>query len=262
MRKSILIAMSFALCTLVPAALFARGNPNTCGTTDVVSNPVLTIDGPSGYNITSSDGGSYQNTDTKGNKIGVGFQIGNCSYDFTMNLSQSSRPINVVFPAGFPQFQPTTAWFFNFDRIGSVPITDGGTVYDDWCGVDNDGNVQINPDGSFKTNNITNMPYDNYGGCDTDLTGAFFARRNVGFSLANDYRLRFQNSPFDSNIDIADYPTKTSYIKVYHPNATTWYLEPEDTAVSVLFHYTKGNTRISDGYPAPMRFRMTITTTP
>ena len=73
-----------------------------------------------------------------------------------MNLFQSSRDIHVSLPSG-----NTTAWFFNFDRIGSVPITQPtNSLYVDWCAAlviarNEDGTFDLNADGK---------PLDNYAG--------------------------------------------------------------------------------------------------
>jgi hypothetical protein len=76
----------------------------------------------------------------------------------------------------------------------------------------------LNTNGSYK--------YDNYGGCGSDEKGAY-VRRNIGFDLGDGvHNLRFQYSPIDNS---AGNPNVigTSFIKVYHPNANTWILEPE-----------------------------------
>ncbi len=87
MKRSMLFALSLGIWALLPAALFAAGkpNPNSCGTD--VPNVSITIDSGSGYKITPDMiNVPYVNTTGKRNKISVGFQISNCSYDLTMNL--------------------------------------------------------------------------------------------------------------------------------------------------------------------------------
>ena len=60
--------------------------------------------------------------------------------------------------------------------------------------------------------------------------GNAYVRRNVGIGLDDgtnaSYNLRFQKSPLD-NGNPDSVVAGTSYIKVYHPTATTWILEPE-----------------------------------
>ena len=140
-----------------------------------------------------------------------------------MNLSGSSRYINVLLPTG-----ATTAWFFNFDRIASVPVTEGGTAFGIWC----NGGVQKNTDGSIAL--VNGLRQDVYAPCGVDGDGKNFARRNVGFSLANNYDLRFQNSPIDSGRLAND----TALVKVYHPDANTWILEPDIQAYTFADYVT------------------------
>jgi len=248
MKKNLWIAISVALCALAPVVSFSAGKPKSCGAD--VTNLTLTILGTPtsnlGYAIVS-DGGTYANISSKGNKISLGFQISNCSYDFTMNLFQSSRDINVSLPSG-----NTTAWFFNFDRIGSVPITDPspGSLFSSWCAAVV---TERNPDGSFDANS-DGKPLDNYAPCDSDGGGAF-ARRNVGFSMADNFNLRFQASPFDFNNPLA---VGTSYIKVYHSSATQWILEPEAPALSVLMYSPNSGGQSQVGPLIGMPFRMQL----
>ena len=109
------------------------------------------------------------------------------------------------------------AKFANFDRIASVPITTDNLAMADFCG--------LNANGSYR--------YDNYGGCGTDAVGSF-VKRNVGIDLGDgSHSLRFQYSPIDApggNPNAAG----TSYIKVYHPNATTWQIAPEFPATGAF----------------------------
>jgi len=248
MRRSLLVAVVSLGISFVPATLLAAGNPNSCGPD--VKNVVVqfffrTLDSTLS-NIVSDGGGIYANTTGKGNKITLLFQNSNCSYDFTMNLFQSRRVINVSLPSG-----QTTAWFFNFDRIGSVPVLNGSDAHLEWCGTFVTGR---NEAGGFDPiPSDTTKPLDNYGGCITDNFGTY-ARRRVGFALANDYSLAFQHSPFEAPF-LQALTSGTDYIKVYHPNENEWILEPENFATSAYFQSTT---------PPPlskplMPFRMTIT---
>ena len=96
-------------------------------------------------------------------------------------------------------------WFFNFDRIANVPITDGGANYLNWCSATS----------------------DNYGGCAVDGNG-YFVRRAYGPTIdsQNAYHLRFNYSPLDNNTGIS-LAAGTAYVKVYHPDANTWTLMPD-----------------------------------
>jgi hypothetical protein len=217
MRKSLLFAASLAIAfgSLAPGISFAKGNPNSCGPEVSVS---VSFDKTAGYKITQGTGDP---------PYLAGFQVGNCSYDFTLNLFNSSPQITVL----LPDRPPTTAWFFNFDRIGSVPVMDGGLLQATWCNA-----VDVrNADGSFPYSGTQVL--DNYQPCGDDgivdpIKGRYFAKRNVGFGLVDDYGLRFQVSPWEGQVggDAAG----TDYIKVYHPTANTWILEPEFDATSVL----------------------------
>jgi hypothetical protein len=249
MRKTLLIAMSIALYTLTPASLFSAGKPRSCGAD--VTNLKLTISGTPtadmGYQITSDGGGTYSNINGKGNKITMGFQISNCSYDFTMNLFQSSRDIHVSLPGG-----NTTAWFFNFDRIGSVPITQlANSLYVDWCAAPLV--TERNEDGTFNLN-ADDKPFDNYAGCGFD-GGGYYALRNVGFALADNFGLRFQVSPFEFNNGLA---AGTSYVKVYHPSPTLWVFEPLAPSLSVLFFSPNSGGPSQVGPLISMPFRMQL----
>lgn len=246
MRKSLLLAVSLAAFTLIPAVSAKAGKPVSCGSDDYTilvdvlsTSPDITTP----LTILPDQNLIYKTSSSRNDKANVGFQVGNCSYDLVIDLFQSTRKINVFLPSGM-----TTSWFVNFDRIASVPITDGSPAFLTWCQA-----PQRKPDGSFYTytelaDNKT-IPFDSYAGCGSD-TGGSYARRNVGFGLANSYNLRFQASPFDGNNPLA---ATTSYIKVYHPSANTWYLEPETPATSVHFTGT-----VADSYPQ-MPFRIAVT---
>jgi hypothetical protein len=289
MRKSLWIAMSLTICTLAPGAAFSggKGSPNSCGTD--VPNVAVTIEGTlidkNGFAITSDGNGPYVNTKGKNNNTSVGFQIGNCSYDLTMNLFSSKRIINVSIPPD-PDYHnaiETTAWFFNFDRIGSVPVTPVAAsadiaTFQSWC----DGGVQREADGSIAL--VNGLRQDVYAPCDIDNNGNHFARRNVGFSLVDDYGLRFQNSPIDHHSELSN---GTAFIKVYHyaadaTNPERWILEPDiknyfftsyDTAAlagdflyegqflsSLLYSPTSGG-QSKVGKSLSMPFRMVVRTT-
>lgn len=221
MRSGLVATSLIVALSSLSADVLGKGNPSSCGPDVSVSVSFLPIDEMNvPYKITQGPSDP---------PYLAGFQVGNCSYDFTLNLFNSSPQIKVSLPGG-----DTTAWFFNFDRIGSVPKTDGGAQFLNWCQ-----GPQQNPDGSFKTyvSDGKTIPFDSYAGCEIDGSG-WFARRVVGFSLANDYALRFQVSPWEGQLGSA--AVGTSYIKVYHPDDNTWRLEPEGPpAMSVLLDNSK-----------------------
>jgi hypothetical protein len=245
MRKSLPVALVLAFYTLIHAGSLegAKPAPTGCGSDDytlIVDIYPSTAD--TTYNIASDQSLPYKTVSSRNNKSNVGFQIANCTYDLVIDLFQSARKINVSLPSGM-----TTSWFVNFDRIASVPLTDGTPEFQTWCQA-----PQQNPDGSFKTyvSGGKTIPFDSYAGCFSDA-GGWYARRCVGFGLANNFNLRFQTSPFGGNTPLA---AGTSYIKVYHPTANTWILEPEAPAQSVLF----SDPQVATGYQ-PMPFKMAVT---
>jgi hypothetical protein len=208
MNKNLFFAASFALCILFTNNLFAQ----KC--TDDYSI-VATFDGPTLSHITSDGLGSYASSNLKGKNTEVMFQVCNGSYDFTINLSSSSRYINVNLEGNIVR-----STFMNFDRIASVPVTNSGNpAFVNFCGS--------NPDGTIKLN-TPNPGNDNYAGCGSDADG-FFVRRNVGIQLTSGRSLRYQNSPLDGVSTLA---AGTSYIKVYHPTPTSWVLASEQTPAS------------------------------
>jgi hypothetical protein len=244
MKKSLLLVVSLTFCTLITAVPAKAGKPVTCGSDDytLLVDFYATTTSVT-YNILSDGGGTYKTTSSRNNKANVGFQVANCTYDLLIDLVQSTRRIDINLPSGM-----TTSNFVNFDRIASVPITDGSSAFQTWCQ-----GPQQKTDGSFyaytETADNKTIPYDSYAGCGSD-TGGYYARRCVGFGLANNYNLRFQTSPFGGNTPLA---ADTNYIKVYHPSPNTWNIEPEAPATSVYYTGT-----VADSYPQ-MPFRIAVT---
>ena len=96
------------------------------------------------------------------------------------------------------------ATFFNIDRVGNVPVTDGGSNFLNWC----------------------SSATDNYGGCGIDAVG-YFVRRAMGsgIDLSNQsFAHRFNYSPIDNQFPTA---AGTAYVKIYHPDALTWTIMPD-----------------------------------
>lgn len=208
--KKILIS-GILVCSVFTLCIFAQKGklPSGCGS-DFAANLYVNP----GTNISSDPNGPlYANGGSKNNKISIGFQVGNCSYDLIIQLNNSTRYLVTNVP-GQGTFN---AKFANFDRIASVPITTNNAAMSDFCGT--------SPTGSYK--------YDNYGGCGSDAGGAY-VRRNVGFDLGNNLNnLRFQYSPID-NPNGNPNAGGTAYIRVYHPDANTWHLVPESPEVGAF----------------------------
>ena len=95
--------------------------------------------------------------------------------------------------------------FFNMDRVATVPITDGGSAFLNWCSIST----------------------DNYAGCGVGANG-YFLRRAFGSTIdsRNRYHLRFNYSPLDNN-SFLTLSAGTAFVKVYHADALTWMMMPE-----------------------------------
>ena len=80
--------------------------------------------------MTNTDGSPvpYVSGKSKGQNIDGRFQVSNCTYDLTLNLNQSSRYFTWKFPNGSVVGNSMNSSFFNIDRVGDVPITDGGSI--------------------------------------------------------------------------------------------------------------------------------------
>ncbi len=194
-------------------AVTARGNAlASCGT-DVTNLSISIFKYTDATNttaydlqpdLTNADGSPvpYVSGKTKGSTIDGRFQIGNCSYDLTLNLNFSKRYFTWKFPAGSVVGSSQNSTGFNIDRVGNVPVTDGGAGYQSWC----------------------TGAGDNYGGCGSD-EGGYFVRRSFGSAILNyAYGVRFNYSPIDGIEPVA---AGTAYVKVYHPDANTWVIAPD-----------------------------------
>jgi hypothetical protein len=206
MKKIFVLTM---ICLALSLSVLAQKPKPTPCSFGVPANLVINP----GTNITADGatvGGLYANGGSGRNNISVGLSEGSCSGgDFIVQLNNSIRYMNVNVDGTILR-----STFANFDRVGTVPITTNAAAMNDFCAP--------TPTGGYK--------YDNYAGCGSDARGAY-VRRNVGFSLANGFNLRFQESPIESPTPPVD---GTAYIKVYHPDINTWVLEPEYPAVGAL----------------------------
>ncbi len=226
-----------------PLAVAQGGKPkSTCGSDVSLS---VTIAGTplaaGGFGLISDGLGAYSDG-TKGSaKVSAHFQVENCTHDFTLNLASSTRSMWALLSGNVD----VRAWFFNLDRVHSVPVTAGNQAQlNAYCsgGVEfgNDGKIVKNPAGWY---------HDNYGGCGVDENGAF-VRRGGGFSLDGDERLAFHNSPIDRpavcGTGSQELVCSASYFRVYHPDANTWIVRPEAPAESVHQVWAGGNA----GYQA------------
>ena len=108
----------------------------------------------------------YVSGKSKGQSIDGRFQIDNCTYDLTLVLSLSKRYFTWKFPDGSVVGTSANSTGFNIDRVGNVPITDGGTNYLNWC----------------------SSATDNYGGCGVDGSGAYL-RAELGRTVCEDLPL-------------------------------------------------------------------------
>jgi hypothetical protein len=191
-------------------AVKAKGGPTSCGTD--VTNLSISIykytdaTNTTTYNmwpdLTNADGSPvpYVSGRVKGKSIDGRIQVSNCSYDLTLGMS--GRYFTWKFPNGSIVGTSQNSSSFNIDRVGSVPVTDGGADFLTWC----------------------NSAPDNYAGCGVDGDG-YFVRRSMGSAILNyAYGVRFNYSTIDN---IQTTAAGTAHVKIYHPNASTWIIMPE-----------------------------------
>jgi hypothetical protein len=155
--------------------------------------------------LTNSDGSPvpYVSGKSKGQNIDGRIQVDNCTYDLTLNLNFSKRYFTWKFPNGSIVGSSADSDSFNLDRLGTVPVTDGGPGFLNWC----------------------SNAADNYGGCGVDGVGAYFVRRSFGSAILNfGYGVRFNYSPIDN---VQTTAAGTAYVRVYHPDANTWTIIPD-----------------------------------
>jgi hypothetical protein len=153
--------------------------------------------------LTNADGSPvpYVSGKVKGKSIDGRIEFSNCSYDLTLGMS-TGRYFSWQFPNGSIVGTSQNSSSFNIDRVGSVPITDGGSAFLTWC----------------------NSAADNYAGCGVD-DGGYFVRRSMGSAILNfAYGVRFNYSTIDNVQTMA---AGTAHVKIYHPNASTWIISPE-----------------------------------
>ena len=193
-------------------AVTGRPNQPSCGTD--VTNLSISVykytdaTNTTTYNmqpdLTNPDGSPVpyvSSSKVKGKSIDARFQISNCTYDLTLNMS-TGRYFTWKFPNGSIVGTSQNSSSFNIDRVGNVPITDGGSDFLTWC----------------------SDAADNYAGCGVDGDG-YFVRRSMGSAILNfAYGVRFNYSTIDN---IQTTAAGTAHVKIYHPNASTWIIMPE-----------------------------------
>jgi hypothetical protein len=191
-------------------AVIAKTQQVSCGTD--VTNLSISIykytdaTNTTTYNLwpdkTNADGSPvpYVSGKVKGQQIDGRIQIDNCTYDLTINLYFSNRYFTWKFPNGSVVGNSFNSTGFNIDHVGTVPVTDGGSTFLNWCSTST----------------------DNYGGCGVDGDG-YFVRRAMGSAMdlsgSQNYGHRYNYSPLDNQFPTA---TGTAYVKIYHPDAITW----------------------------------------
>jgi len=176
------------------------------------------------------------------NKVSATFGIASCGFNLKLNTSTGSRYVQVRTANG--AIGTINSTFLNFSRIASVPITDMDLPeFESFC------NARV-----IETTLQTPYPQDNYGGCGQDdpavPTSDWYVRRYAGGELSasttRNYKLRY-NLDWVYGQSLDGYsgdctPTATpslcvaSYVRVYHPNATTWIVTPD----TVGFDSTNG----------------------
>ncbi len=228
MKTTPIVILGLALAFGLAADASAQKSKTTSCGPDVGLN--VTISGtqgaPGGFGFVSDGLSTYQNA-SRGAKVTAIFQVNNCTHDFTLNLSQSTRAMWALLSGG-----DIGAWFFNFDRIHSVPVTTNADFLTSKFCTDGvvygaDGKVAKNSEGAYQ---------DNYAGCGVDESGAAFVRRAGGVSLDGDERLSFNRSAIDQPLqnctaNPSDPACSASFVRVYHPDSMTWILRNEPAAI-------------------------------
>jgi len=229
-------------------AVTAKGQGQTSCGTDVTNLSVSVFKYTDATNTTTynlqpdltfADGSPmpYITGKTRGNNIVAKFQIDNCTYDFTLGLGFSNRYMTYKFIDGSVLGSSVNFGFFNMDRVANVPITDGGSVFLNWC----------------------TTATDNYGGCGVDANG-YFVRRAYGSTIDSQsrYHLRFNYSPLDNGTGLP-LAAGTAYVKVYHTDVNTWMMMPDVVSPppGVLGTDGEWSALIDNSIPAVVNYQKT-----
>jgi hypothetical protein len=247
MKRPILL---LAVCSLFAAASTASAQkPKPTGSVcpaDVTALRVQFADAE-GDLYRSDNGQPYTTMRSRGETVDIKFQRSNCTYDLTMNLLYSARTMKLTLGAGG---ETRSSESFNFDRVASVPVTDGSAAFQSWCAA----GVQKNADGSV-VNHADGTAQDNYGGCGVDELGRHYVRRSVGVQAGSENQsFRYQYSTINND---AVWAEGTSFIRVYRPSAGVWELSPDAYSGSWGRLHDKSTNTVLGNYSVP--FRITVT---
>jgi hypothetical protein len=129
-------------------------------------------------------------------------------------------------------------YFINVDRMASVPITTDSNEFRMFCGGTTDELRLTTPyvltdadDYPIKSGNVL---FDNYAGCFWDGSN-YYVRRGMAVQ-SNDLDtgglsvMHFNNSTHGAVQLACDGCAETSFVRIYHPDANTWIVAPEDTS--------------------------------
>lgn len=195
MRRVPVIAVGMALVLAAAGEAAAQRNKTTCGSDVGLTVAIAGTQGaPGGHGLVSDGVGAYRNGTKGAAKVTAIFQVDNCTHDFTLNVSSSTRSMWALLTGG-----DVRTWFFNLDRVHSVPITPETQSESESFATGHafcTGGIQRNAAGQI-LKGTENWYYDNYGGCGVDELGRAFVRRAGGFSTDPDGRLSFRISPID-----------------------------------------------------------------
>jgi hypothetical protein len=235
------VAAVAALTVADPGSAIAAKPLPGCGPDVYVNTTVKgTPTDPLAYRFFSDGNESYPNGGKAAERIVGRFQVDNCTHDFTLNLNQSSRYMIGELHDSVGAPGTITSKFFNFDRVHSVPITQAENVgFVLFCGEGivpgPDGRPRKNEDGSYQ---------DNYGGCAQDTDGAWYVRRAATLTFYEGpnrgYYLYYQRSPLDGACGNHPQNCEATYVRVYHPDANTWILRPEEPISASLVNTSSG----------------------
>lgn len=235
----ICLALAFGLAADASAQ---KGKTTSCGPDEYLNLRVLgTPTAPSGNVLVSDGNESYINGSP--NNVLVRFQVDNCTYDFTPNLSNTTRSWVALLPAG-----NMISKFLNFDRVRSVPLTPTAMFSDEeraaWLGSPfcvngvqrtSTGAIVRNADGSYQ---------DNYAGCGIDETGNGYVLRAGSVGLDGEARLGFNVSAIDRGSECPagnTYPKcASSHLRVYHPFVDQWIVKAPADAMAAYQVYVGG----------------------
>jgi hypothetical protein len=235
--------LGLALTVGLAADAFAQKRVS-CGPDEYLNMQVIgTPTAPNG-NVLVSDGNEFYNNGSTRNVL-IRFQVDNCTYDFTPNLSNSTRSWVALLPGG-----TITTQFLNFDRVRSVPLTPSALLTDEeraawldspFCtnGVQRNASGAIikNTDGSYQ---------DNYAGCGIDDAGNGYVLRAGSVGFDGEARLGFNVSAIDRPLECPagnTYPKcGGSHLRVYHPFANQWVVKAPADAMAAYQVWVGGKT--------------------